>query len=102
MTQEKTHKVHPIVKEALDIAYVGVEPVEFDDEAIDELKHSLAQWFGHPDLFMAIVDLLNFAGILQKEKSPTAALRIVEVVCTAADALVELRNKGVLDKIPLI
>lgn len=93
MTSEQKHEVHPIIKEALDIAHVGVEPVEFDEDAIEELKHSLAQWFGHPYLFNAVVDLLNFAGILEKEGSPNAALAIVEVVCTAADALQDLNRK---------
>lgn len=93
MPSEKNHKVHPIIREALEIAYVGVEPVEFDDDAIAELKQSLANWFGHPDLFTAVVDLLNLAGILEKQGAPTAALALIEVVCTAADALQELNRK---------
>ena len=96
MDSGKKHVVHPIIKEALDIAQVGIEPVEFDDDAIDELKQSLANWFGHPDLFNAVVDLLNLAGILEKEGSPTAAVALIEVVCTAADALQELNKKQML------
>jgi len=94
MEKEKTHQVHPIIREALEIAYVGAEPVEFDDEAIEELKHSLANWFGHPDLMTAVVDLINFAWLLQEQGAKTAALKILCVVSTAADALEALPKEN--------
>lgn len=95
MSQEKKGNVHPIVKEALELAHSGIDPVQFDEFAIKELKESLERWFGHPDLFKAVVDLINLAKILEEEQgSPTAAMSIIEVVSTAADALQDLKKKG--------
>jgi hypothetical protein len=93
MTQEKKHEVHPIIKQALEMAHVGAEPVEFDNEDIRDLKEILSNSFGQPDLFDAVVDLLNFAWLLQQEGSPTASLDIISVVATAADALEALTKK---------
>ena len=98
MQVEKNHKVHPIIKEALEIAHVGVEPVEFDEDAIEELKHSLSNWFGHPDLMTAVVDLINFAWLLQEQGARTASLDIICVVSTAAEALQELTKNSVESK----
>ena len=90
MTTEKKHEVHPIVREALELAHVGAEPVEFSFEALDILKQSLAECFGQPSLFNAVVDLINLAGILEQEGAHTASLEIIELVATAADALQEV------------
>ena len=90
MTAEKKREVHPIVREALELAHPGAEPVEFSFEALDILKQSLAEYFGLPSLFDAVVDLLNLAGILDQEGAHTASLEIIGVVCTAADALQEV------------
>ena len=92
MTTEKKHEVHPIVREALELAHVGEEPVEFSFEALDILRQSLAENFGQPSLFTAVVDLLNLAGILEQEGAHTASLEIIELVATAADPLQELTN----------
>jgi hypothetical protein len=92
MNQEKKHEVHPIVREALELAYIGAEPVAFTDWAIEELKQSLEQYFGQPDLLRAVVDLINLAGLLREQGSPTAAIALIEVVSTAADALEELKK----------
>jgi hypothetical protein len=93
MTQEKKRVVHPIIRQALEMAHVGAEPIEFDNEDIRDLKEILSNSFGQPDLFDAVVDLLNFAGLLQQEGSPTASLEIISVVATAADALETLTKK---------
>ncbi|NVM53392.1 MAG: hypothetical protein HWN66_06775 [Candidatus Helarchaeota archaeon] len=89
----KKGEVHPIVRQALEMAYEWYEPVYLDEEAIEELKHSLKQLFGHPDLYIAVVDLINLAAILKKENSPKAAMGLIEVVATAADALNESNDR---------
>lgn len=93
MSQEKKREVHPIVEEALNLAYEGAEPVAFADWAIEELKQSLEEHFGQPDLRQAIIDLINLAGILKDQGSPTASLGLIKVVAIAADALVEWNKK---------
>ncbi|MFX1298897.1 MAG: hypothetical protein ACFFD2_29060 [Promethearchaeota archaeon] len=92
MSQKKRREVHPIVKLALKLAYIGAEPVSFTEWAVDELKLSLKEYFGQPDLFNAVVDLINLAGILEKQGSPTAALALIKVVATAAEALKDLNK----------
>ncbi|HUY00318.1 MAG TPA: hypothetical protein VMV49_12225 [Candidatus Deferrimicrobium sp.] len=92
MRQEKKREIHPIVREALELAYIGAEPVAFTDWAIEELKQSLEQYFGQPDLIKAVVDLINLAGLLREQGSPTAAIAIIEVVSIATDALEELKK----------
>jgi hypothetical protein len=93
MTTEKKREVHPIIREALELAHIGAEPVEFSFEALDILRQSLAECFGQPSLFDAVVDLLNLAGILEQEGAHTAALEIIELVATAADALQEVTKR---------
>jgi hypothetical protein len=93
MSQEKEKSVHPLVKLALDLAYQGAEPIAFADWAIQELKDSLSEYFGKPDLLQAVVDLLNLASLLEKEGAPTAALGIIMVVATAAEPLQEMTKK---------
>lgn len=90
MTTEKKHEVHPIIREALELAHVGAEPVEFSFEALDILRQSLAECFGQPNLYTAVVDLLNLSGILEQEGAHTASLEIIELVATAAEALQKL------------
>jgi len=92
LRQEKKREIHPIVREALELAYIGAEPVAFTDWAIEELKQSLEQYFGQPDLIKAVVDLINLAGLLREQGSPTAAIAIIEVVSIATDALEELKK----------
>ena len=93
MNPETNHEVHPIVKEALELAREGSEPVEFPGWAIEELKRLLAQSFGQPDLLKAVVDLINLAGLIEKEGAPKAAMDLMEVVATAAFALEDLNKK---------
>lgn len=94
MNSKKTHEVHSIVKEALELAREGVEePVAFPGWTIEELKRILARSFGQPDLFQAVVDLINLAGLLKEQGSPQAAFALIEVVCTAANALEDITKK---------
>ncbi len=88
MAEKPSHKVHPIVRRALELArYSPVGDIIFDDFAKAELQDMLDALHGKPELSNAVVDLLNLAGELEKLKSPTGALAIVILVSTAGDAL---------------
>nr|MDO8110839.1 hypothetical protein [Candidatus Sigynarchaeota archaeon] len=83
-------EVHPIVKEALDLAVQGeTEPVEFTEEGIARLTESFQNLFGRPELFNAVIDLLNLSNTLDGYGSKKASLALLNMVCTAADALRE-------------
>ena len=89
MTEEKKKGPHPIVEKALELAYKGFEPVEFDDYAIEQIQDMLRERFGKPDLLKAVVDLINLAAILEKQGSPAASMKLIIAVSIAADALKE-------------
>ena len=93
MTEHKKREPHPIINKAFEYAREGFEPVEFDEYAVEQLQEILKQSFGKPDLMIAVVDLINLAGILREENSPTAAMKLIRVVAIAADALEELKKK---------
>ena len=63
----KKRDVHPIAKRALEIAYTGINPIQFDDYAIEQLEDMLKEHFDKPDLLKAVVDLINLASILKAE-----------------------------------
>jgi len=90
MSEDKKKEVHPIVE----IAYQGFDCVEFDDYAIEELQEMLKQYFGKPELFNAVVDLINLAGLLDEQGSHSASMKLMVVVSTAADALEALDEKS--------
>jgi len=79
--------VHPIAKKALEMAYTGIDPIQFDDYAIEQLEDMLKERFGKPDLLKAVVDLINLASILKEEGCDSASRKLVIVASTAADAL---------------
>ncbi|MFX1438118.1 MAG: hypothetical protein ACFFAA_13135 [Promethearchaeota archaeon] len=89
MDADQKDKVHPIVKKALEMAYKGVEPVEFDDYAVEQLQDMLRELFGKPDLLKAVVDLINLAGVLEQRGCHSASMKLIMVVSVAADALKE-------------
>ena len=86
-------KVHPIVKEVLNLAQVGKEPIELDEDAIDQIQDSLEDLFESPELFKAVVDLINLAKLLEEEGSPTASLSLMTIVASAAEPLKKLNDK---------
>ena len=90
MSEEKKRKVHPIVERALEMAYQGFEPVEFDDYAVEQLQDLLRQRFGKPDLLQAVIDLINLAALLDEQGCHSASMKLIIVVSTAADALKDL------------
>lgn len=85
--ENQGRKVHPIVKKALEMAYTGVEPIQFDEYAIEQLEDMLIDSFDKPDLLKAVVDLINLAGILEKKGCHTASMKLIILASTAADAL---------------
>jgi hypothetical protein len=89
MNQEKKGKVHPIVERALEMARHGIEPVELDDYAVEQLQELLKERFGKPDLLRAVVDLINLAGVLDDQRSHSASMKLMIVVSIAGDALKE-------------
>ncbi|MFX0019837.1 MAG: hypothetical protein ACFFAF_14040 [Candidatus Hermodarchaeota archaeon] len=92
MSEDQKKKVHPIVERALEMAYKGVEPVEFDDYAVEQLQDLLRQCFGKPDLLKAVVDLINLAEVLEQQGCHSASMRLMIVVSIAADALKDLNR----------
>lgn len=90
MSEEKKRKVHPIVERALEMAYQGFEPVEFDDYAVEQLQDLLRQRFGKPDLLQAVIDLINLAALLDEQGCHSASMKLIIVVSTAADTLKDL------------
>ena len=92
MNQDKRRELHPNVRDALELAYEGAEPIAFAEWAVDEIKQSLAQYFGQPELFNAVANLIELGVVLGENGSPTTALQIIEVITTAANALTELNK----------
>ena len=90
---KKKGKVHPIVERALEMARHGLEPVEFDDYAVEQLQELLKEHFGKPDLLKAVVDLINLAGVLDDQGSHSASMKLMVVVSIAAEALKEARKQ---------
>jgi hypothetical protein len=84
--------VHYIVKKALEIAYTGVEPIQFDDYAMEQLEDMLTAHFDKSDLLKAVIKLISLADILEKKGCHTASMKLIIVASTAADALQKHKN----------
>lgn len=93
MSEDKKRDVHPIVKKALEISYMGFNSIEFDDYALEELQEMLKQYDKKPELRDAVVDLINLAGLLDEKGYHSASMKLMIVVSTAADALEALNEK---------
>ena len=93
MTENQKRPLHPLVERALKMAYEGFEPIEFDDYAVEQLQDMLKEYFGKQELVQAVLELLRLATVLNENGCKSAALKILIVVCSAADALENL-NKG--------
>ncbi len=87
MTEDNKRKIHPIAERALEMAIQGIEPIEFDDYAVEQIEDLLRERFGKPDLINAVLDLLNLATILDKQGHHSAAIKIITAACYAADGL---------------
>ena len=87
MAENQNKRVHPIVQKVLELAYQGFEPVEFDDYAIEQIEEMLNQYVGKPDLLKAVVDLINLAGVLEKQGSHSASFKLMIAISGVAKYL---------------
>jgi len=87
MSEDNKRKIHPIAERALEMAIPGIEPIEFDDYAVEQIQDLLKQRFGKPDLINAVIDLLNLADLLDKQGCHSAAIKIIIAASYAAEGL---------------
>ncbi len=90
---KENNEAHPIIKEVLNLARVGKEPIELDEDAIDQIQDSLENLFESQELFKAVVDLINLAHLFEKEGAPTASLSLITIIASAAEPLKKLDEK---------
>lgn len=95
MTEEKKKKVHPLVEKALDMAYEGAEPIQFDDYAIEQLEDMLQEYYGKEGLLEAILELIRLSVVLDEKGCKSAAIKILIVATSAADELEKLKNETI-------
>ena len=93
MTENKERPLHPLIERALEMAYEGSEPIQFDDYAVEQLQDMLKEYFGKQELVQAVLELLRLSTVLNEKGCKSASLKILIVVASAADALESL-NKG--------
>ena len=94
MTEDQKTQIHPIVERALEMAYEGFEPIEFDDYAVEQLQDILREYYGKQDLIQAIMELLKLAVILDKQGCYSASVKMIIVATSATDALEDLNKKN--------
>jgi len=87
MTEDQKKQLHPIVERALEMAYEGFEPIEFDDYAVEQLQEMLKHYHGKQNLVEAVIELLRLFSILKEKGCNSASLKILLVISSAADAL---------------
>ena len=95
MTEDQKKKLHPIVEKALSMAYEGVEPIQFDDYAIEQLEDMLKEYYGKQGLPEAILELIRLSVMLDEKGCKSAAMKILVVATSAADALTNLKNETI-------
>ena len=93
MTEDQKRQIHPIVERAMGMVYKGVEPIEFDDYAVEQLQDLLREYFGKQELVQAVQDLIKLAYFLDKTGCHSASKKIIKVVESATEALNALKNK---------
>lgn len=94
MTEDQKTQIHPIVERALEMAYEGFEPIEFDDYAVEQLQDLLREYYGKQDLIQAIMELLKLAVLLHKQGCHSASVKMIIVATSATDALEDLNKKN--------
>ena len=87
MAENQNKRVHPIVQKVLELAHQGFEPIEFDNYAIEQIEEMLAQYAGKLDLLPAVVDLINLAGVLEKQGSHSASFKLMIAISSVAKYL---------------
>lgn len=99
MTEDQKKPLHPIVARALEMAYEGLEPIEFDDYAVEQLQDMLQEYHGKQDLVEAVIELLRLFSILKEKGCNSASLKILLVISSAADALEDFKKgKDILNE----
>jgi hypothetical protein len=82
---DKIKEIHPLVEKALSLAHEGLDPIEFDDYAVEQIHNMIKQHFGKPDLKKTIVDLINLAAVLEERGCHSASLKLIIAVSIAGD-----------------
>ncbi|MGB5911756.1 MAG: hypothetical protein WBH31_11230 [Promethearchaeia archaeon] len=91
MAEDQKKSLHPIVERALEMAYEGVEPIEFDDYAVEQLQDMLRE-YRKEDLVEAVIELLRLFVVLKEKGCNSASLKILLVISSAAGALENLKK----------
>jgi hypothetical protein len=92
MTEDQDKNLHPVVERALEMAYEGIEPIQFDDYAVEQLEDLLKEYYGRQDLIEAVVQLLHLAVLLDEQGCKKASLKMI-IVATSATEAVEALSK---------
>jgi hypothetical protein len=93
MTEDHKSQIHPIVLRASELASKGIDPVEFDNYAVEQLQNMLREYFGKQDLVQAVEELITFAFFLDTEKGcHSASMQIIKVANSATEGLEALIN----------
>ena len=94
MNEDQKKQTHPIIIKALDLAYKGIDPVEFDNYAVEQLQDMLREYFGKQDLVQAVEELITLACFLDTKKGcHSASMKIIEVLNSATEGLEALINQ---------
>ena len=93
MTEEQKKPLHPIVERALEMAYEGIEPIEFDDYAVEQLEDLLKDYYGKQELIDAVLQLLHLAVLLSEQGCNSASIKMIMVATSATEAI-EALSKG--------
>ncbi|MHA1105584.1 MAG: hypothetical protein ACTSPN_07650 [Promethearchaeota archaeon] len=88
MTEEQKRPPHSIVERALEMASKGIDPIEFDNYAVEQLQDMLKEYFGKQDLVQAVEELIKLAYFLDVKKGcHSASMKIITVVNSATEGL---------------
>lgn len=93
MNEDQKIPLHPIVERALEMAYEGFEPIDFDDYAVEQLQDLLGKYSEEQELVKAVVELLRLSVVLDKQGCKSASVKILIVVSSAADALEKFKKE---------
>lgn len=87
MTEDKKKQLHPLIERALEMAYEGAEPIQFDDYAVEQLEDLLKEYYGKQELIEAVAQLLHLAVLLGEQGCNSAAIKMIMVATSATEAI---------------
>ena len=94
MNEDQKKQTHPIIIKALELASKGIDPVEFDNYAVEQLQDMLKEYFGKPNPIQAVEALITVAFFLDTEKGcHSASKKILKVLESATEPLEALINE---------